>query len=233
VKVWDVRTEKVKVTRKSPEGVGPDAIDPQKPIGSEEWTSHLTDDAWQSLTGRKEFVCWILTTKNMSSLWGGRRIIGPRRFSPDGGRLVATSGDGRLSHLGPISKGQDSKQDWPHQRNHSILIFADGKRLATGSLDRTIRLWDATTWQEVGAILAHGSEVTSLDWSLDSKHLVSGGRDGAVKIWDVSINRFQSYPRKESRLIMQLVFSGQRAAGFRKNSDLRVKGGIFRRTGTC
>lgn len=73
----------------------------------------------------------------------------------------------------------------------------DGKTLATGSADQTIRLWDVTTGQELHQLQGHTRVVWSLDFSPDGQQLVSAGFDNTVRLWDVAtgaeIRRFEGH----------------------------------------
>jgi WD40 repeat protein/RNA polymerase-binding transcription factor DksA len=66
----------------------------------------------------------------------------------------------------------------------SVSFSPDGKFLASGSLGKTVKVWDVGSWQEV-ATLRHGDIVTSVSFSPDGKFLASGSLDKTVKVWDV------------------------------------------------
>ena len=58
--------------------------------------------------------------------------------------------------------------------------------MASGSDDRTIRLWDVATGTEKQTLTGHTAQVTALAFSPDGKFLVSGSEDLRVKIWDIA-----------------------------------------------
>lgn len=66
----------------------------------------------------------------------------------------------------------------------SIAFSPDGARLAAGSPDQTIRVWNVADGREIGAIKAP-SPVAAVAFVLDGKQIVAGGADSIIRSWNV------------------------------------------------
>ena len=62
----------------------------------------------------------------------------------------------------------------------------DGKILASGSWDNTIRLWDVRTGTHLLTLTGHTDGVSSVVFSSDGKTLASGSSDGTVLLWELT-----------------------------------------------
>ncbi len=67
----------------------------------------------------------------------------------------------------------------------SIAFSPDGKYLASGSRDNTVKLWSVELQKEVTTLKGHSLSVYSVAFSPDGKYLSSGSWDKTVKLWSV------------------------------------------------
>jgi RNA polymerase sigma factor (sigma-70 family) len=127
----------------------------------------------------------VATGKELLQLRGFRTLGKPLAFSPDARTLaVADMGD---VHLYDTADGKELRQfgGSEHREQIAALAFSpDGKTLATGSYDRAVRLWNASTGKCLHTVEGHGEKVEALAFSPDGKLLASGGWDRMVHLID-------------------------------------------------
>jgi eukaryotic-like serine/threonine-protein kinase len=115
-------------------------------------------------------------------------------FSPDGRRLASGCfhyfGRGeRGGHL-KVSDAHTGEQLWVHASTGSFSKFTsvafspDGKRLSTASWDKTLKVWDAETGQELRTLQGHTARAQAVTYSPDGRRLVSTAQDNSIKVWD-------------------------------------------------
>uniref|UniRef100_UPI001061F533 nSTAND1 domain-containing NTPase n=1 Tax=Candidatus Thiosymbion oneisti TaxID=589554 RepID=UPI001061F533 len=67
---------------------------------------------------------------------------------------------------------------------NDIAWSPDGKQMATGQSDGSIRIWDAATGRPLHKLTGHDKSVTSVAFSPDGKRLASASTDNTVRLWD-------------------------------------------------
>ena len=65
----------------------------------------------------------------------------------------------------------------------SVSFSPDGTKIVSGSLDRSIRVWDATSGTQIHQLHGHDS-VYSVSFSPDGTKIVSGSGDKSIRVWD-------------------------------------------------
>ncbi len=67
---------------------------------------------------------------------------------------------------------------------NSVCFSPNGERIATGSRDGTVKLWDAATGEQLRTLKGHKAWVTSVCVSPDGGWIASGSGDRTVRLWD-------------------------------------------------
>lgn len=163
----------------------------------------------QSSFGKAEILLWDAMTgalqktiKAHGNAIGNTRPIshgGAVVFSPDGKKLISGSLDGTIrllnvdgnekkSLVGLFQTGPLGKKR-PILKGHTdqiltIALSPDGKTVASGSSDKTIRLWDTNTLKLKFTLAGHTEDIQALAFTPDGLTLASGCRDGSIYLWD-------------------------------------------------
>jgi WD40 repeat protein len=66
----------------------------------------------------------------------------------------------------------------------SVSWNVDGSKIASGSDDTTIKIWDALTGEVLNTLEGHSGYVYSLSWNVDGSKIASASWDKTIKIWD-------------------------------------------------
>ncbi len=74
----------------------------------------------------------------------------------------------------------------------SVAFSPDSKTVASGSRDKTIKFWDATTGQLRATLVGHPKDVSSVAFSPDSQTLASASEDKTIKLWNVTTGRIKA-----------------------------------------
>ncbi len=126
-----------------------------------------------------------LTERTLAFSPDGKFIVAARNTPSERGVFVITIWDAQTGSQ--VATLPAHPQHIEHTGVISALAFSpDGRTLATGSLDHSIRLWDFARRERIGTLHGHLTEVWALAFSPDGKTLVSGGKDGGVKLWPVN-----------------------------------------------
>lgn len=131
----------------------------------------------------------ILDTLNKRTLLTrGCDSINAMTFSPDG-RLLAFSQNNDVCLL-DVADGSLRGRLVGHGDSLQTLAFSpNGQWLASGSDDRTIRVWDVSECRQLWMTIGHHNSVRTLDFAPDGQTIVSGGDDSYLRLWNWSIGR--------------------------------------------
>lgn len=80
----------------------------------------------------------------------------------------------------------------------ALAVSPDGTLIATASFDKTVKLWDAQTGQEIRTYAGpqgHTNQVLCVAFNAKGDQIATGGADNKVCVWDVPVSvPVKSYP---------------------------------------
>ncbi|WP_375513934.1 protein kinase [uncultured Nostoc sp.] len=188
IKLWQVETlEEICTLLGHARAVKSVALSPDGQI--------LASGSWD-----KTIKLWDVNTgKEICTITGHQLQVNSVAFSPQGQLLASASYD-RTIRLWQIPRLEASQRELQNRPCYSLLgtlsghawavltvaFSPDGKILATGSDDNTIKLWEVNTGQLICTLVGHSWSVVAVAFTADGETLLSASCDKTVKLWKVS-----------------------------------------------
>ncbi len=90
----------------------------------------------------------------------------------------------------------EEKHSFSPHSERITCIYADKEFLYTGSRDRTIKIWDKNTFQEIATLRGHRHFIARI--CSDDTSIYSGSADRKIKIWDKNTFREKASINEEN-----------------------------------
>ncbi|KAJ5816310.1 NACHT and WD40 domain protein [Penicillium robsamsonii] len=106
----------------------------------------------------------------------------------------------------------------------SVAFSPNGQLLASGSLDKTLRLWDTATGALQQTLEGHTDWVESVAFSPDGRLLASSSNDKTICLWDTAIGALQQTLKGHTDSVQSVTFSpdGQLLASGSDDETVRL-----------
>ncbi|MDM3859648.1 MAG: ribosome assembly protein 4 [Aphanizomenon gracile PMC644.10] len=157
--------------------------------------------------GKLKLASWAKSDTQVPAIAALRQAVYLQRDEKPENRALAVN----------TLKGHESKV-W------SVGFSTDGKKLASGSEDKTIKIWDVTTGKVLNTLKGHESWVRSVGFSPDGKKLASGSEDKTIKIWDVTTGKVLNTLKGHKGYVNSVGFSpdGKQLASGSNDNTIRI-----------
>ena len=167
--------------------------EPTDEPGDHDGHSHLAFAGDALLAGRPlghTLVLDALTLAPRGKLDGRLLASGPSALSPDGARVVTGNGEG-VVFVHPVPGAARAGQPSLRLEGHRAAVLAaafslSGKRLVTGAIDGSVRVWDLTTGRAAASIHAPDLGPTTAVAMPDDDHALAGHASGALRLHPAS-----------------------------------------------
>jgi WD40 repeat protein len=178
-------------------------------------------------------ILWEVPSGKQVRLFAGRHVA----FSADGHFLAAGSGGGSYDattgqrtvwgevRVWDVSSGEEVFANRDHAKAVNGVAFSpDGKRLASGSWDRSVKVWDIATKKELRTIRGHGGGVSAVAFSPDGKWLATASDDHTARLWDADTGEELFALKGHTAPVTSLAFhrGGKRLATGARDRTVRL-----------
>eukprot|EP01090_Pellita_catalonica_P012064 TRINITY_DN2541_c0_g1_i1.p1 TRINITY_DN2541_c0_g1~~TRINITY_DN2541_c0_g1_i1.p1 ORF type:complete len:444 (-),score=80.52 TRINITY_DN2541_c0_g1_i1:74-1405(-) len=159
-------------------------------IGSSEWVKQIRLDASDTLLGScgHDFMVKVWKIQNVSSgtlvlqneLRGHEHVVESIDFSPRNCILNKKQTKRRKKK----KKGETADQAEQYPAD-----VVPSEYIVSGSRDKSIKIWELATGNEVMELLGHDNWVKCVKFHPDGKHIISCGDDWSVRFWSLEQKR--------------------------------------------
>ena len=170
----------------------------------------------QVLSDPGNYTHWKLPEGAKARLGKGS-ITGNIAFSPDGTRLAVGSAIGIWIY--DVRPGKEKELDLftgDTEVVNALAFSPDGTMLASGGSDKTVRLWDVDTSQQIGTFIGHTWTITAIAFSPDGNTLATGSGlwnpdrieiEPEVRLWNVQTRELKFTLTGHTEVVTCVAFS--------------------------
>ena len=169
-------TEDGDLVRATPSG----AIVETVPTGVAASDVSFARDGTALVTGRDGRVRLVGTTGRVEVVEGVTTAVGAAAISPDASRAVVLEPGG--ARLVELASGR-TLHTYAHRGARSAAISPDNRRVLTGGVDKTVRVWSGVSGRRIHTLTEHGGSAVAVAYAPGGEFVASASSDGAARIW--------------------------------------------------
>jgi WD40 repeat protein/serine/threonine protein kinase len=149
-------------------------------------------------------------------------VVGGVAFAPDGHAIAAPTADGAA--LVSSETGELTRRFKGHAgATVGVDISPDGRLFGTASADRTAKLWDITSGEELLTLTGHTDVVSSITFAPQGQSVVTTSWDRTVRVWDRQSGQQLAVLEGHTWWVLAVAFSGDGKLLATGGSDGEIK----------
>ncbi len=139
--------------------------------------------------------------KKLSQITSEKIRRGPMAFTPDGKSLITSAAGGEAIRIWDVATGKERRLLPGHHHSVLAIMFSpDGKTIASGGEDGSVRLWEPQTGRELKVLMRDPLYVPRrVAYSPDGKKLVTVEQVSQAKRCELAAGNIDIVPVEENR----------------------------------
>ncbi|KAI9035476.1 NACHT and WD40 domain protein [Aspergillus affinis] len=105
----------------------------------------------------------------------------------------------------------------------AVAFSSDGRTIASGSTDKTIKLWNAETGEQRRTLEGHSNLIWAVAFSPDGRTIASGSNDKTIKLWNTATGKQRQTLEGRLRLVWAVTFSPDGRTIASGSTDFTIK----------